>query len=131
MNNTENDFIQQSCRNALRDIKELEAYIYEQAEFFYIYLVKYYTANFDPEYISELLLSNELPEIKVFGFLLAIYRNNRHLRNKLNELITEDQMSFTLSKVLEGIGKFSERALREDLRKLASGFFHEERTKFN
>jgi len=131
MQSTDNEFIRLSCRNALRDIKELESYIYEQSEFFYTYLVRYYTSDFDPEYISNLLLRRELPEIKVLGFLLAIYRNNRYLRSNLRELVDADQISFVLSKVLEGIGKFSERAIRKDLRKLAAGFFRAELAKHN
>jgi len=126
MQSTENEFIRQSCRNALQDLQELEAYISEQAEFFYVYLVQYYSTDFDPEFISNLILSNELPEIKVFGFLLGIYRNNRYLRDKLLELVDVDQILVVLSKVLEGIRKFSERALRADLRKLATDFVRAE-----
>jgi len=131
MQSTENKFIRQSCRNSLRDMTELEAYIFEQSKFYSNYLERYCSWKFDPEYISKLLLSEELPEIKVFGFLLAIYRNNRYLRRKLRKLVDTGQIALVLAKVLEGIGEFSKHAVRDDLRRLADGFFRAERTKYN
>lgn len=131
MQSTENKFIRQSCRNALRDMTELEAYIFEQSEFYSAYLDRYCDSKFDPKYISDLLLNQDLSEIKVFGFLLAIYRNNRYLRRKLRKLVDRSQITLVLAKVLEGIGEFSKLANRDDLRRLADGFFRAERTKYN
>jgi hypothetical protein len=131
MQSTENKFIRQSCRNALRDMTELEAYIFEQSEFYSAYLDRYCDLKFDPKYISDMLLNQDLPEIKVFGFLLAIYRNNRYLRRKLRKLVDTSQITLVLAKVLEGIGEFSKLASRDDLRRLADGFFRAERTKYN
>ncbi len=131
MQTTVDPFIQMGCRNALRDIKELESYISDQAEFYHPYLLSYYSFEFDPEYITELLSRKELPEIKVFGLLLALYKNNRFLRTKLIELVGESQLSFVLAKVITGIGIFAEKAFRDDLKKLATGFFKAERVKWN
>ena len=131
MQTTVDPFIQMGCRNALRDIKELESYISDQAEFYNPYLLSYYSFEFDPEYITELLSRKELPEIKVFGLLLALYKNNRFLRTKLIELVGESQLSFVLAKVITGIGIFAEKAFRDDLKKLATDFFKAERVKWN
>ena len=128
---TDDSFIQMGCRNALRDIKELESYISDQAEFYNPYLLSYYSFEFDPEYITELLSRKELPEIKVFGLLLALYKNNRFLRTKLIELVGESQLSFVLTKVIAGIGLFAEKTFRDDLKKLATGFYNAERAKWN
>ncbi|MFX0196893.1 MAG: hypothetical protein ACFFCW_12265 [Candidatus Hodarchaeota archaeon] len=131
MNSTQNEFIRKSSRNAIRDIQEMETYLNERSEFFYPYLISYYSSGFDPDYILDLLSRKELPESKIIGFLMAIYRNNRYLRSKLLELIEADQLSSTLSKVLEGLEKFSERANRKDLRDIVAHFVKSELNKQN
>ena len=131
MQSTQNEFIRKSSRNAIRDIQEMETYLNERSEFFYPYLIHYYSSGFDPEYILDLLSRKELPESKVIGFLMAIYRNNRYLRSKLLELIGADQLSSTLTKVLEGLAKFSERANRKDLRDIVAHFVNTELNKQN
>ncbi len=131
MRSSQNEFIRKSSRNAIRDIQEMETYLYERSEFFYPYLISYYSSGFDPEYILDLLSRKEFPESKVIGFLMAIYRNNRYLRSKLLELIGADQLSSTLSKVLEGLEKFSEWANRKDLRDIVAHFVKTELNKQN
>ncbi|MFQ6125977.1 MAG: hypothetical protein ACE5R6_15420 [Candidatus Heimdallarchaeota archaeon] len=131
MRSTENEFIRKSSRNAIRDMQEMETYLYERSEFFYPFLIRYYSSGFNPEYILDLLSKNELSESKIIGFLLAIYRNNRYLRSKLQELVGADQLSPTLLKILEGLEKFSERANRKDLRDLAAHFVRIELKKQN